>query len=176
MPPDPSILLGHLRDVPDFPEPGIVFKDITPLLADGDAFRLAVDALADPHLDDDIDLVVGVEARGFLFAAPIAYRLGAGCVPFRKPGKLPYETIEHTYDLEYGTDTLAAHVDAIHGGARVLLVDDVLATGGTARAAADLVAGLGGTVVACAFLLELGFLPGRGRLEGLTVRSVLTVE
>ncbi|MDE0804749.1 MAG: adenine phosphoribosyltransferase [Acidimicrobiales bacterium] len=172
---DPAVLLDHLRDVPDFPEPGIVFKDITPLLADAKAFRLAVDAISEPYLDASVDIVAGMEARGFLFAAPIAYRLGAGCVPFRKPGKLPYETVEHTYDLEYGTDTLAAHVDAIGPGARVLVVDDVLATGGTAAAACELVEGLGGTIVACAFLLELGFLSGRGRLEGQSVMSVLTI-
>lgn len=172
---DPAVLLDHLRDVPDFPEPGIVFKDITPLLADAQAFRLAVDSISAPYLDSSVDLVAGMEARGFLFAAPIAYRLGAGCVPFRKPGKLPYETVEHTYDLEYGTDTLAAHVDAIGPGARVLVVDDVLATGGTAAAACELVEGLGGTIVACAFLLELGFLAGRGRLEGQSVMSVLTI-
>ena len=173
---DPSSLLAHLRDIPDFPEPGIVFKDITPLLADADAFRLAVDSLSTPYTGSGVDVVVGVEARGFLFAAPIAYRLGAGCVPFRKPGKPPYETVEHTYDLEYGTDTLSAHVDAIGPGARVLLVDDVLATGGTAAAACELVEGLGGEIVACAFLLELGFLRGRGKLEGQTVHSVLVVD
>lgn len=172
---DPTVLLEHLRDIPDFPEPGVVFKDITPLLADAAAFRLAVDSLSDPYVDSEIDLVAGMEARGFLFAAPIAYRLSAGCVPFRKPGKLPYETVEHTYDLEYGTDSLAAHVDAIGPGARVLVVDDVLATGGTAAAACDLVTSLGGTIVACAFLLELGFLSGRGRLSGQQVTSVLTI-
>lgn len=175
MPDDPQVLLEHLRDIPDFPEPGVVFKDITPLLADAGAFRLAVDALSDPYLGEAVDVVVGVEARGFLFAAPIAYRLGAGCIPFRKPGKLPYETVEHTYDLEYGTDTLAAHVDAVVPGARVLVVDDVLATGGTAAAACRLVSDLGGTVVACAFLLELGFLGGRQRLDGQAVMSVLAL-
>ncbi len=172
---DPHELLRHIRDIPDFPEPGIVYKDITPLLADADAFRTAVDALSDPYVDVGVDLVVGVEARGFLFAAPIAYRLGAGCIPFRKPGKLPYETVEHTYDLEYGTDTLAAHVDAIDDGSRVLLVDDVLATGGTAAAASRLVDELGGTIVGCAFLLELGFLAGRERLQGQSVTSVLAL-
>ncbi len=172
---DPSFLLGHLRDVPGFPEPGVVFKDITPLLADPDAFRFAIDAMVESHAAAGVDHVVGVEARGFLFAAPIAYRLGAGCIPLRKPGKLPHETVEHTYDLEYGTDTLAAHADAIGAGDRVLVVDDVLATGGTARAACDLVTGLGGHIVACAFLLELGFLRGRERLEGQSVTSVLFV-
>ena len=137
--------------------------------------RMAVDALSAPYVDAEVDLVVGVEARGFLFAAPIAYRMGAGCIPFRKPGKLPYETVEHTYDLEYGTDTLAAHVDAIGEGSRVLLVDDVLATGGTAAAASRLVADLGGSIVGCAFLLELGFLAGRERLQGQSVTSVLAL-
>ncbi len=173
---DPSFLLEHLRDVPDFPEPGVLFKDITPLLADGDAFRFAIDALAEPFADRDVDLVIGIEARGFLFAAPIAYRLGAGCTPLRKPGKLPYETIEHTYELEYGTDTLSAHVDAVSAGDRVLIVDDVLATGGTARAACDLVEGLGGEIVGCAFLLELGFLSGRERLRDQSVMSLLSVD
>lgn len=176
MPTDPSFLHGYLRDVPDFPSPGVMFKDITPLLADGTAFRAAVDAMSEPYLATDVDLVVGVEARGFLFAAPIAYRLGAGCVPLRKPGKLPYETVEHTYDLEYGTDTLAAHVDAVGAGTRVLVVDDVLATGGTAQAACELVEDLGGEIVACVFLLELGFLAGRGRLGGRSVLSVLGVD
>jgi len=171
-----SWLLAHLRDVHDFPEPGIVFKDITPLLGHAEAFRRAVDELADPWAGEGITHVVGVEARGFLFAAPVAYRLGAGCVPFRKPGKLPGETVEHTYELEYGTDTLAAHVDAVPPGARVLVVDDVLATGGTARAACDLLAGLGADVVGCAFLLELGFLDGRSRLGEQRTAALLTVS
>jgi adenine phosphoribosyltransferase len=173
---DPALLLRHIRDVEDFPEPGVVFKDITPLLADGPGFRAAVDAMAEPHVGAGVDHVVGVEARGFLFAGPVAYRLGAGCIPLRKPGKLPYETVEHTYDLEYGTDTLAAHVDAVGEGDRVLLVDDVLATGGTARAACDLIAGLGGVIVGCQFLLELGFLDGRARLEEESVSSILLVS
>jgi len=171
-----SWLLAHLRDVHDFPEPGIVFKDITPLLGDADAFRRAIYELADPWRDEAITHVVGVEARGFLFAAPVAYRLGAGCVPFRKPGKLPGETVEHTYDLEYGTDTLAAHVDAVPAGARVLVVDDVLATGGTARAACELVAHLGAEVVGCAFLLELTFLGGRSRLAGQRATALAAVS
>lgn len=173
---DTDRLLRHVRDIPDFPEPGVVFKDITPLLADADAFRGAVDAMAEGFDDAGIDAVIGMEARGFLFAAPIAYRLGAGCVPFRKPGKLPFETIEHTYELEYGTDTLTAHVDALAVGSRVLVVDDVLATGGTARAACELVEGLGATVVAAAFLLELGFLAGRERLGERSVRSLVIID
>lgn len=171
-----SWLEPHLRDVPDFPAPGITFKDITPLLGDAGAFRRAVDELTEPFAADRITHVVGVEARGFLFAAPVAYRLGAGCVPLRKPGKLPYQTVEHTYDLEYGTDTLAAHVDAVPRGARVLVVDDVLATGGTARAACQLVRGLGGEVVGCAFLLELGFLSGRERLLDERVHALVAVS
>lgn len=153
----------------------MLFKDITPLLGDAAAFRAAVDALADPFADAGIDLVVGMEARGFLFAAPIAYRLDAGCVPLRKPGKLPYETVEHAYELEYGTDALAAHVDAVPRGARVLVVDDVLATGGTAAAACALVEELGGEIVSTAFLLELAFLSGREKLAGRPVSSVLVV-
>lgn len=167
---------AHLRDIPDFPEPGVVFKDITPLLGDADGFRRSVDELAEPHDGAGITHVVGVEARGFLFAAPVAYRLGAGCVPFRKPGKLPYETVEHTYELEYGTDTLTAHVDAVPPDARVLVVDDVLATGGTARAACTLLEGLGAEIVECAFLLELAFLHGREVLAGERVRALLTVS
>jgi adenine phosphoribosyltransferase len=171
-----SWLAAHLRDVPDFPEPGVVFKDITPLLGDAAGFRRAVDELAAPWVGADVTHVVGVEARGFLFAAPVAYRLGAGCVPLRKPGKLPAETVEHTYELEYGTDTLAAHVDAVPAGARVLVVDDVLATGGTAAASCALVRELGADVVGCAFLLELGFLAGRDRLPGERVTALLTVS
>lgn len=166
----------HLRDVPDFPEPGVVFKDITPLLGHAEGFRRTVDELAEPHAAAGITHVVGVEARGFLFAAPIAYWLGAGCVPLRKPGKLPYETVEHTYELEYGTDTLAAHVDALPGGARVLLVDDVLATGGTARAASRLVEGFGAELVGSTFVLELAFLRGRAQLEGQAVTSLLVID
>ena len=172
---DPSFLHRFLRDVPDFPSPGVLFKDITPLLADAGAFGFAVDALAEPYADAGVDQVIGIEARGFLFAAPVAYRLGAGCVPFRKPGKLPYETVEHTYELEYGTDTLAAHVDALERGPRVLVVDDVLATGGTARAACELVRSLGGEVVGCAFLLEITALGGRERLAGEQLTRLLAV-
>jgi adenine phosphoribosyltransferase len=171
-----SWLEPHLRDVHDFPVPGITFRDITPLLGDAGAFRRAVDELTEPFAADRITHVVGVEARGFLFAAPVAYRLGAGCVPLRKPGKLPYQTVEHTYELEYGTDTLAAHVDAVPPGARVLVVDDVLATGGTARAACHLVRALGGVVVGCAFLLELGFLSGRARLVDERVHALVAVS
>ena len=165
-----------IRDIPDFPEPGVVFKDITPLLADGAGFRSAVDAMTSPYRDDGIDVVVGMEARGFLFSAPIAYQLGAGCVPLRKPGKLPFETRRHTYDLEYGSDALEAHVDAIADGARVLIVDDVLATGGTAAAAVELVTGMGGDVIGCSFLIELTFLGGRSRLDSERISSIVVVD
>jgi adenine phosphoribosyltransferase len=153
-----------VRDVPDFPEPGILFRDITPLLADVDAFRFVVDAMADEYQGETIDLVLGIEARGFLLAAPIAYRLGAGLVPVRKVGKLPWKTEREGYQLEYGDDALEVHVDALATGTRCLLVDDVLATGGTASAVGRLVQRLGGTVVGYSFLIELGFLEGRTRL------------
>jgi adenine phosphoribosyltransferase len=170
---DPSWLRTHLREVVDFPSPGIVFKDITPLLADIDAFRFAVDALADPWAGAEVDLVAGIEARGFLFAAPVAYRLGAGLIPLRKPGKLPWETVERPYELEYGTDSVHAHRDAAGPGDRVLVIDDVLATGGTAAAACGLLEDLGAVVVGVGVLLELGFLDGRARLGQRDVRSLL---
>lgn len=170
---DASWLHTHLRDVVDFPSPGIVFKDITPLLADVDAFRFAVDALADHWAGAEIDLVAGIEARGFLFAAPVAYRLGAGLLPLRKPGKLPWDTVERSYALEYGTDSILAHQDAAGPGDRVLVIDDVLATGGTAAAACALLEDLGATVIGVGVLLELGFLHGRARLSEHDVRSLL---
>jgi len=170
---DASWLHTHLRDVVDFPSPGIVFKDITPLLADVDAFRFAVDALADHWAGAEIDLVAGIEARGFLFAAPVAYRLGAGLLPLRKPGKLPWDTVERSYALEYGTDSILAHQDAAGPGDRVLVIDDVLATGGTAAAACALLEDLGATVIGVGVLLELGFLHGRARLAEHDVRSLL---
>lgn len=153
-----------IRDIPDFPTEGILFKDITPLLDDGEALRWAADALADRFADTPADRVVGVEARGFILGAPVAYRLGLGFVPFRKPGKLPYNTVSVDYQLEYGTASLEAHSDALSSGQRVLIVDDVLATGGTAAAAVDLVKSKDAEVVGVGFLLELGFLGGRARL------------
>ena len=162
-----------VRDVPDFPEPGIVFKDITPLLADPAALQAAVDAMTAPHADEGVTAVVGIEARGFIFGAPIALALGAGFVPMRKAGKLPHTTVSESYDLEYGSASLEVHADAFGPGDRVLVVDDVLATGGTARAAISLVAGAGGVVTGCAFLIELGFLDGRAALEGTRVTAVL---
>jgi adenine phosphoribosyltransferase len=149
-----------VRDVPDFPKPGIIFKDVTPLWADASAFRFSIDAIADHYAGVEIDRVVGIEARGFILAAPVAYRFGAGFVPVRKPGKLPAEIASESYELEYGTDTLEIHRDGILAGQRVLVVDDVLATGGTAAATIRLVEGLGGSVIGLGFLLELGFLRG----------------
>lgn len=165
--------LGALvRDVPDFPSPGIVFKDISPLLADPSAFAAAVEALLPAA--DGADVVVGIEARGFLFAAPVAYRAGAGLVPVRKPGKLPGATRETAYALEYGSNVLQLQLDGIAPGARVLVVDDVLATGGTAAAAVELVRAAGGEVVGVAVLLELSFLQGRSALPGVAVTALLT--
>lgn len=168
-----SELEALLRDVEDFPEPGIVFKDLTPLLRDPAAFRTVVDAFVAEAGHGRVDHVVGIEARGFLLAAPVAYHLDAGFVPARKAGKLPWDTTSVTYDLEYGSATLELHIDAFGPGDRVLIVDDVLATGGTARATVDLVEGLGATVVGCHFLLELGFLTGRASLGGIPVWSLL---
>ena len=153
-----------IRDVPDFPTPGIVFKDITPLLDDAEAFRWAADELADRFSDTQADRVVGVEARGFILGAAVAYRLGLGFVPLRKPGKLPYDTRAVEYELEYGTASLEAHTDALSPGQRVLIVDDVLATGGTAAAAVELVGASGASVAGVAFLIELGFLGGREKI------------
>jgi adenine phosphoribosyltransferase len=165
-------LLDLVRDVPDHPQPGIVFKDLTPLLGDPAGLRQAVEALAHGHAP--IDVVVGIEARGFLLAAPVAYLLGAGVAPVRKPGKLPRPVHERSYDLEYGSNVLQIHRDALAPGDRVLIVDDVLATGGTAAAAVALVTECGATVVGVAVLLELSFLNGRAALPGLDVRAVLT--
>ena len=170
---DTSALREYVRDVPDFPRPGIIFRDITPLLAAPDAFALTVDAMAAPFADEPIDKVLGVEARGFVFAAPVAYRRGAGFVPVRKVGKLPWEVEREEYVLEYGTDLLEIHRDAVSPGERVLIVDDVIATGGTAAATARLVEKLGGEVVGLTFLLELCALGGRAELEGRRVHAVL---
>ncbi len=166
-------LAALIRDVPDFPVEGILFKDITTLLQDADAFREAVDALASRYADREIDQVVAIESRGFLFGAPLAYKLGAGLVPIRKAGKLPAKTISAEYSLEYGTATLEMHVDAIHPGEKVLLVDDLLATGGSAKAATDLIERLGGVIVGVALLIELEFLQGAKQLEGYEVFSLI---
>jgi adenine phosphoribosyltransferase len=166
-------LTAHIRDVPNFPKRGIVFKDITTLLKDGPAFRRAIDLLLEQVRGLEIDQVVGMESRGFIFAAPLAYLLGAGFVPVRKLGKLPAKTIRVEYELEYGTNTLELHVDALKAGDRVLVVDDLLATGGTVAATIDLIERLGGEVVATAFLVELLFLNGRQRLDGRRVISLI---
>ncbi len=167
---------SYVRDIPDFPKPGIVFKDITPVLAAPEALDAAVAALADFARPLDVELVVGAEARGFLLGPAIARALGAGFVLARKPGKLPRATVQAEYALEYGTDTLELHTDAVHAGSRVLVHDDLLATGGTASATCSLVEQLGGVVVGCAFLIELAFLDGRGRLGERTVHSLLTYD
>jgi adenine phosphoribosyltransferase len=172
---DPSWLAGHLRDVPDFPSPGIVFKDLTPLLGDVDAFRYTVDAIADHAAGLTVDKVVGIEARGFIFAAAVAYRLGAGFVPVRKAGKLPWKTVTETYALEYGTDSLDIHEDAVAAGDTVYIVDDVLATGGTAAATCTLVERVEGRIAGLAFVVELGFLGGRAKLTDHDILSLITV-
>jgi adenine phosphoribosyltransferase len=169
-------LNGFIRDIPDFPKPGIVFKDITPLLLDPDALDAAVRELADWARPRSVDLVVAAEARGFILGAALARELGAGFVPARKPGKLPGETVSAEYILEYGVDALEMHADALAHGARVLLHDDLLATGGTARALAELIEGRGSVIAGCAFLVELGFLGGREKLAGYDVHTLIAYE
>jgi adenine phosphoribosyltransferase len=166
-------LQAHIRSVPDFPKPGIVFRDITTLLQHPDAFRAAVDTLEARYRDSRIDRVVGIESRGFILGAALAYRLGAGFVPVRKPGKLPAGTIRESYALEYGTDAVEIHKDGLQPGQRVLLHDDLLATGGTMSAACALVDRLGAQIVGLSFLIELDFLRGRGRLSGYDIFSLV---
>ena len=166
-------LKTRIRHVPDFPKPGILFYDVTTLLRDPEGFKLAIDTLSDPYRGQDISLVVGIESRGFILGSAVADRIGAGFVPIRKVGKLPSTTIRANYSLEYGTDSLEMHSDAIEKGQKVLVVDDVLATGGTARAAVELVRQLGGDLRGVAFLIELLALNGRTKLEGENVRAVL---
>jgi adenine phosphoribosyltransferase len=166
-------LRERIRDVPDFPTKGIVFKDLMPLIADPAYFRETIDRLAEWARPRSPDLVLGAEARGFIFGAALAYSLGAGFIPARKPGKLPRETIEATYALEYGTDSLQMHRDAVSEGSRVLVLDDVLATGGTAKAKVELVESLGGVVVGMLFVIELTFLDGRERLDGYDVHALV---
>jgi adenine phosphoribosyltransferase len=166
-------LRAKIREIPDFPKPGILFYDITTLLKDAGAFKEAVDLMLAPFRDERIDLVVGMESRGFIFSAPMAYALGAGLVPVRKLGKLPAEVISVEYALEYGSNTLEIHRDAIQPGQRVLIVDDLLATGGTVKGTIELVQRLQGDIVGLAFLVELDFLKGRDRLEGHRVASVI---
>jgi adenine phosphoribosyltransferase len=171
--PDSERWRQRIRSIPDFPQPGIDFKDITPLLADAQAFGEVVDTIAGAFSNVDIDKVCGIEARGFILAAPVAHRLGAGFVPIRKHGKLPFTSMAASYTLEYSEEILEIHSDALAEGERVLVVDDVLATGGTARAAVDLVERLGATVQGFACLIELGFLGGRAALEGYRLQSLI---
>jgi adenine phosphoribosyltransferase len=166
-------LRAKIREIPDFPKPGILFYDITTVLKDAAAYKEAIDLMLEPYRNEQVDLVVGMESRGFIFSAPMAYLLGTGLVPVRKLGKLPAETITVEYALEYGSNTLEIHRDAIQPGQRVLIVDDLLATGGTVQGTIELVERLKGEVVGLAFLVELDFLKGRQRLEGRTVTSVI---
>jgi adenine phosphoribosyltransferase len=170
-----ELLTALVRNVPDYPSPGILFKDITPVLADPGAFAAVVDALVDQHAPGTIDKVVGIEARGFILAAPVAYHLRAGFVPMRKKGKLPYDTFQSSYALEYGSATIEVHRDAFRPGERVLVVDDVLATGGTAAAAIDLIEQCGARLAGLSFLLELTALAGRAKLPDADIHTLLLV-
>jgi adenine phosphoribosyltransferase len=163
-----------IRDIPDWPKEGIVFKDITPLLGNAAGFKFAIDSIADKFKDQNVDIVLGAESRGFIFASALAYAMGCGFVPARKPGKLPYKTCSAEYELEYGKDSLEMHIDAVKHTDRVLIVDDVIATGGTAAAKIKMVEQLGGEVVGLAFLIELAFLNGREKLSNREVFSVIT--
>ncbi|MCS6873100.1 MAG: adenine phosphoribosyltransferase [Pyrinomonadaceae bacterium] len=165
-----------IREVPDFPKPGINFYDITTLLKDAEGLRKTINAMLEAVKGERVDTVIGIESRGFIFAAPIAYHLGAGFVPVRKPKKLPAEKVSVSYDLEYGQDTLEIHKDAVGEGHRVLIVDDLIATGGTAKAVVDLIEGLGGIVVGLSFVIELAFLKGREKLNGYKVNSLITYD
>lgn len=167
-------LKNVIRDVPDFPKEGILFKDITPLLQNGESFRQAIDAIAAQWADKKIDAVVGIEARGFVFASALAYKLGIGVVIVRKPGKLPYKTYSVTYDLEYGADSLEIHQDAVKPGQNVLIVDDLLATGGTVKATAELVKKFDTNIIGIAFLIELAFLHGREKLKDYELTTLIT--
>ena len=166
-------LKQHIRNVPDFPKPGVLFYDITTLLRDPAGLKVTIDRLSAPYAGQGIDVVIGIESRGFILGAPVAERIGAGFIPIRKPGKLPAKVLKESYDLEYGQDALEIHADAIEKGQRVLIVDDVLATGGTAAAAAELVKKLGGDLHGLAFLIELLFLSGKTKLKGQEIYSVL---
>ncbi len=166
-------LINKIRDIPDFPKPGILFKDITPLVKDPAALKLSVQLLMQPFLGSDISAIAGMEARGFIFGALVAWEMGLPFIPLRKPGKLPYDVQSVSYDLEYGSAALEAHIDAFEPHDKVLLIDDLLATGGTARASCELIEKLSAKVVACAFVVELDFLNGRERLEGYQVHSLV---
>jgi adenine phosphoribosyltransferase len=170
----PHEIAAAIRNVPDFPKPGIQFKDITPVLADARLFAKTIDLLTANYAPGSVDAIVGIDARGFIFAAAAAYKLKAGFIPVRKKGKLPYQTHEQDYALEYGSATVAMHIDALKPGSRVLLLDDLLATGGTAAAAAALVEKLGAKILEINFLIELKFLKGRDKLKGYPVRSIIT--
>jgi adenine phosphoribosyltransferase len=174
--PDLAEIASAIRNIPDFPRPGIQFKDITPVLADARLFAASLDYLLADLPPGGVGLVAGIEARGFIFGAAAAVKLGVGFIPIRKKGKLPYQTVEETYDLEYGSSAVAIHVDAVQPGTRVLLVDDLLATGGTAAAAARLLGRLGSELVGVHFLVELAFLKGREKLAGLPVRSLIVFQ
>jgi adenine phosphoribosyltransferase len=172
---DATWLSNHIRDIADYPRAGVTFRDITPLLGDADAFRFTIDAIADHFAGIPVDRVLGIEARGFIIGAPVAYRMGASFVPVRKAGKLPWAVAREEYELEYGTDKLEMHRDAVLPGERILIVDDVLATGGTASAAVRLVEGLSGEVAGLGFVMELAELKGRSKLSGQDVVSLLTL-
>ena len=169
-------LRTFIRDIPDFPKEGILFKDITPLLANGEAYRQAIVEMAAPFRDSGIDMVVGMESRGFLFGPGVAEELGCGFAPIRKPGRLPYQTVQISYDLEYGSDTLEIHTDAVEKGGKVLIVDDLLATGGTAAAAAKLIENIGGTVAGYSFVIELSFLHGRKGLGDYPIHALIDYQ
>jgi adenine phosphoribosyltransferase len=173
---DIASIRAAIRDIPNFPKAGIIFKDITPLLSNGPLFGKTIDLLADRYRGQKIDTVLGIESRGFIIGSALAYKLGAGFSVVRKPGKLPYETHSASYELEYGKDALEIHIDALPRNARVVIADDLIATGGTAAATAELVSKLGGTVVECAFVIELSFLNGRKKLQSYNVYSVLQYE
>ncbi|MBL4849431.1 MAG: adenine phosphoribosyltransferase [Planctomycetes bacterium] len=169
-----TVINELIRDVPDFPKPGIVFKDITPILANPEAMSKIYDALAAPYREAGITKVIGIESRGFIFGTPLADRLGVGFVPIRKPGKLPWKKVSVSYALEYGEDTLEPHVDSVGPEDKVVIVDDLLATGGTLAAACELVKGLGTTIVGCSVVIELGFLEGRAKLDGVEIHSLVS--
>lgn len=177
MPETASINLDdYVRDIPDFPKPGIVFKDITPLLGDAAAFKACIGRFADSFRDKQIDVITAAEARGFIFAAPLAIELGVGFVPIRKPGKLPHKKHSYSYELEYGTDTLEMHIDGISEGQRVLVVDDLLATGGTVQACCKMIEACNAEIVSCAFLIELKFLNGAEKLGSIPVHSLIQYD
>lgn len=169
-------LKDYIRDVPDFPKPGIIFKDITPLLQNIEIFKMVIDDLCKRYRDKKIDVVAGIESRGFLFGTPVAHELNTSFVPIRKAGKLPYKTIKKSYDLEYGSATIEMHIDAVKKGQNVLIIDDLLATGGTAEAACELVKQQGGNVIECAFVVELGFLKGRDKITSAPTFSLINYD